>query len=327
MEFHAGHVPRWCHQCGERLQDEFLPCPAACGRLGLCSLDCVREHRQKDCPLAAKLLPTFAEGFCGPNAPLSWQVAVAGGQCVRPLDRLRPPYPDVLCASGQTHVEQEFNKEEVAIEFWAPDCSSMTRARGRPILLPDGRRILGPPALRSNREPEGFTWGLRTADAKKVRDGNAMADLALARLSWRIHNWGIGLYEQPWDSFAWQLPRAVAMHRTGRFWATRLCNGCHGGRRVKWTCVWHNCERFHAAFHQDFSHTRMKQDTVWPSTPTLGTLCSTPHRRLSTRSRCAKKWQRCLFPCSRIFRRPLCQCSLPSSRHGWPRSCGKVLGA
>ena len=87
---------------------------------------------------------------------------------------------------------------------------------------------------------------------KKVRDGNAMADLALARLSWRIHNWGIGLYEQPWDSFAWQLPRAVAMHRTGRFWATRLCNGCHGGRRVKWTCVWHNCEKFHAAFHQEF---------------------------------------------------------------------------
>ena len=70
-------------------------------------------------------------------------------------------------------------EEDPDYEHHAPDCKTMSRARGKPFYI-GGKFHRGPPALRDERHVMGFP-NLKGQDAVKVRQGNKMAHASIKR--------------------------------------------------------------------------------------------------------------------------------------------------
>ena len=120
-----------------------IGCPRACGKM-VCCLECYGTHYHV-CPHKDAPIPSFSERWSGPNCPLTKAVLKEGIDVVEPYDVKRNPAMDFFADSGK-QIWDDLDNENIEVEHHAPDCKTMSRARGRPFYI-DGYRYEGPPAL------------------------------------------------------------------------------------------------------------------------------------------------------------------------------------
>ena len=125
----------------------------------------------------------------------------------------------------------------------------MSRARGKPIQLNNGRWIEGPKAVRSEKYPLGLPW-LPPHTQARVRKSNAMFRYSLRRLHLRLRNVGVAVIEHPVRSFGWKFPGAIDLQNSNGTFFTVFWNCCFGGERQKCTAFLHNCPHLHRALHK-----------------------------------------------------------------------------
>ena len=238
-----------CAACGgvSPCWDTWAPCPTQCGGF-FCCTDCLVKHAET-CEGKGLFLPRFAEGFAGPRGPATWAVAALGIAVTAPLDRLMTGVAgDFFSPVGFANFEAAFNDPSVAWEHWGPECKLMSRARGRPIWLPNGRCIAGPQAVRNKEFPLGYPW-LRGKMAERVSKSNSMAQHSLERLKWRVLNWGFCVIEHPLNSWLWEFPLARWLQELPGVYFTVWWNCCYGGDRIKGCALLHICRELREWLH------------------------------------------------------------------------------
>ena len=164
-----------CDNCRGDISEEIgngsdIECPLQCG-VRFCSLQCFLEHHPR-CPNQDKPVPLFSERWSGPNCPLSQAVLQEGLPVAAPYDIKFDPRMDFFTEEGKG-IWQDLDDLEADAEHHAPDCKTMSRARGRPFWI-GNEWHRGPPAIRSEQHVMGFT-NLKGPIAVKVRQSNKMA--------------------------------------------------------------------------------------------------------------------------------------------------------
>eukprot|EP00435_Cladocopium_sp_Y103_P066496 s82_g28.t1 len=241
------HEGNQCFQCGKDLEEpRSYPCPAGCG-VALCSLGCISDHRQGECRRRTYVVPKFGERFSGPNAPLSHAVARIGGIEVQPpFDVLRGD--NFFDPAGKAKLEEMENDPALAAEHWAPECKLFSRARGRPVHLPDGRVIPGPQPVRDQNHVMGFPW----ADNKTkiaLRKSNTMALRGLKRMQSPFGDRRYVTLEHPYNSWLWYFNMIEALQRAGYEFACGS-NCCFEGEREKWFALLNNSPEIQRELHR-----------------------------------------------------------------------------
>eukprot|EP00438_Fugacium_kawagutii_P019189 Skav219378 [mRNA] locus=scaffold76:715800:719114:- [translate_table: standard] len=242
------HEGNECWVCNKNLNPDFvLACPARCG-VSLCGLECVIAHRSgKDCSTSRACirgdweLPRFGERFAGKRALLTEAVAAEGG-----ID-VQPPFDwylghDFFSAEGKAFLEEQLADPLLEAEHWAPCCKLFSKARGRPIHLPDGRVLAGPQPVRDHRNVMGFKH-LSTGMKVRLRHSNAMATKSLKRAEQSRQDGRprIVSVEHPKNSWMWEFTLAKELLEMG-FIRSHGSHCCFGGPREKWFEFRHNCE-------------------------------------------------------------------------------------
>ena len=244
------HDGNYCRECGRRLETgRSYPCPAGC-KVALCSLSCISEHREASCRRKNYVMPKFGERFSGPNAPLSQAVARGGGiEVQEPFDLERGH--DFFTDAGRKQLEALEGDPALAAEHWGPECRLFSRARGKPVKLPDGRTIPGPQAVRDKKHVMGFPWATdqMATDQMKIqlRRSNKMALRALKRAK---SEFGRRVtVEHPYNSWLWSFTLAEELVEDEFEYATGT-NCSWGGDRIKWYAVLNNSEEILEEVHR-----------------------------------------------------------------------------
>eukprot|EP00435_Cladocopium_sp_Y103_P060205 s905_g22.t1 len=231
------HDGRTCTQCQRELEEgRTYPCPAGCGG-GFCSLHCVDDHRDGPCRRKIYVMPKFGERFAGPNAPLSRAVARAGGvEVQKPYDLLTGS--DYFTPAGKAELDTLESDPALAAEHWGPECRLFSRARGRPVRLPDGRTVPGPPAVRDARHVMGYPWANNQTKID-LRRSNNMALRGLKRMQGPFGESRYVTLEHPYDSWLWYFSIIEELRNAGfEFASGTYC--CFGGQRTKWYALLNN---------------------------------------------------------------------------------------
>ena len=222
----------------------------------LCSLECFLEHKDQ-CHCSAKEVPLFSERWAGGNCPLTRAILQEGLDVTRPYDIKISPLMDFFSESGKM-IWEDLDQTPVEAEHHAPDCKTMSRARGRPFLL-EGQWIKGPPALRDERNVMGFN-NLKGHQAVQVRQGNRMALRSVKRCK-ELHEKGkVFTLEHPWRSFLWYMKATVELASLPGVQMAVFSNCCFGGQRQKWTAVLTNSRHIFEALHKPDCDHGLTQD-------------------------------------------------------------------
>lgn len=221
-----------------------IDCPKMCGKR-TCSVTCHVEHAVQ-CEHRSAARPTFSERWSGPNCPLSTAMVKEGIEVLTPFDIRRDPTMDFFTEEGKNHWAR-LDEEDADAEHHAPDCKTMSRARGRPFWIGDDYH-LGPPALRDERNVMGFKH-LTGAAAVKVRQSNKMALKSISRCRERHEKGKIFSLEHPWNSFLWYMKATIELAGLPGVRLATFSNCCFGGQRTKWTTVMTNSPKLYEALH------------------------------------------------------------------------------
>ena len=239
-----------CGGCRQDLSDMLaenmvIKCPRECGK-SICSLECYSSHYHV-CPHKESPVPLFSERWSGPNCPLTRAVLKQGIDVVEPFDVRRSPDMDFFSESGKK-IWDTLDEESIELEHHAPDCKTMSRARGKPFYIGQ-HRYDGPPALRDEYNVMGFP-SLRGSDAVKVRQGNRMALRSVKRCASLNENGRMFTLEHPYRSFLWYMKPTIDLASQPGVQMAVFSNCCFGGRRRKWTSILTNCPQLFEVLHQ-----------------------------------------------------------------------------
>ena len=182
-----------------------------------------------------------AGDFGGDGAAADELAAEYGAEIGVPWDRLRGgAAQDVGLPEARKALELQVRR--TAVTWWAPECKTFSRARGRPVAGASS----WPKALRSPRYPEGLP-GIaepgRERDKERVEAGNLVAEVTLTNCLQAHRDGRSFAIENPAGSFFWSLVAARCLAAgCGVQWVE--CNMCmfEGGRRSKRTGVLTNIE-------------------------------------------------------------------------------------
>ena len=163
-----------------------------------------------------------------------------------PYDRQLGDGMDFFSEEGKATWES-LDESPVEFEHHAPDCKTMSRARGKPFWI-GGRRYDGPPALRDEANVMGFK-NLRGYNAVAVRQGNKMALRSVKRCKNLDEQGKKFTLEHPWRSFIWYMQATVELASRPGVRMAVFSNCCFGGRRQKWTALLTNCEEVYEELH------------------------------------------------------------------------------
>ena len=149
------------------------------------------------------------DAFAEPRAPVAVALAWCGWKVVA-IDRLLDPSHDLADPVFQQFVEGELRNADAS--FWAPDCSTLTRARERPV---KGHRN-APKPLRGEHAVRGLP-DLPAADWTRVQVANAFTDIM-----WRAAEGALGsgkgfTVENPARSYIWQFQQCRNLRRTSEW--------------------------------------------------------------------------------------------------------------
>ena len=167
----------------------------------------------------------------------SHAVAREGGIEVQPpYDLLRGD--DFHSPQGKAKLAELEGDPALAAEHCAPDCKLFSRARGKPVVLPDGERLAGPQPVRDAKHVMGFPWVSQQMKIQ-LRKSNNMALRGLRR---GACNFGLRRYltlEHPYNSWLWYFSLVEELKRQGFTYAVGS-NCCWGGDREKWYALLNN---------------------------------------------------------------------------------------
>ena len=131
---------------------------------------------------------------------------------------------DFFTEAGKA-VWEALDASDIDAEHHAPDCKTMSRARGRPFYI-NGERHEGPPALRD----EWHVMGFQHLRGYHARQGNKMA-LRSFKCCSELHDAGkVFTLEHPWRSWLWYMKAAVDLARRPGVKMAVFSNCCFGGR-------------------------------------------------------------------------------------------------
>ena len=230
-------------------------CVFGCGAR-LCSLECFLEHKER-CSCSGKEVPLFSERWAGGNCPLTRALLQEGFDVTTPYDIKISPLMDFFSESGKA-IWEDLDQTPAEAEHHAPDCKTMSRARGKPFWL-EGEWVRGPPALRDEKNVMGFN-NLRGHQAVQVRQGNRMALRSVKRCK-ELHEAGkVFTLEHPWRSFLWYMKATVELAALPGVRMAVFSNCCFGGRRQKWTALLTNSQHIYEALHTPECHHGLTQD-------------------------------------------------------------------
>ena len=221
-----------------------IDCPRGCGKR-TCSVECHLKHSEI-CEHKNAVCPTFSERWSGPNCPLTCAVVKQGIEVLPPFDVRRNEKMDFFTEEGKSHWAT-LDEEDADAEHHAPDCKTMSRARGRPFWIGNDYH-LGPPVLRDERNVMGFK-NLTGASAVKVRHGNKMALKSIARCRDRHQRGKMFSLEHPWNSFLWYMKATIELAALPGVRLATFSNCCFGGQRTKWTTIMTNSQKLYDALH------------------------------------------------------------------------------
>ena len=145
---------------------------------------------------------------------------------------------NVMVAEVRAKIKEQVGLSDVV--WWAPECSTFSRARGRPV----PGATSWPPALRSQRHPYGLPClrrRRRETDRMKVENGNAMAKLTFVDAAEALKE-GRGIaIENPENSFMWVLEEAKHLAKQPDVYKVHVHNCMfRGGKRDKSTIIMTN---------------------------------------------------------------------------------------
>ena len=236
------HEGTECFHCQGAFENGRYPCPASC-RVALCSVECQWRHRNGPCKRRGYPVPKFGERFSGAKAPLTDAVAKVG------LLEVQQPYDlktgfDFFTDDGRAALEELEGDPHLFAEHYAPCCKLFSRARGRPVRLPDGRTIPGPQPVRDHANLMGFKW-LSKDMKQRLRHSNTMANRGISRLRKAKAAGRIGTMEHPYNSWLWYWKGITELQEEGFDYAAgSMC--CFGGRREKWFALLGNSDLIQA---------------------------------------------------------------------------------
>eukprot|EP00435_Cladocopium_sp_Y103_P007817 s1173_g2.t1 len=241
------HDGKTCYVCEKELvEPRSYPCPSGCG-VGLCSLKCIQDHRDGECRRRAYVVPKFGERFSGPNAPLSHAVARTGGVEVQPpYDILRGD--DFFSQEGKDKLAALEADPALACEHRAPECRLFSRARGKPVHLPDGRVVPGPQPVRDEKHVMGYPWADNQTKIA-LRRSNNMALRGLKRMQSPFGDRRYVTLEHPYNSWLWYFNMIEALQAAGYEFAAGS-NCCFGGDREKWFALLNNTPEIQMELNQ-----------------------------------------------------------------------------
>lgn len=112
---------------------------------------------------------------------------------------------DMFTDEGREELNALMNDPLLYWEHWAPECKLFSRARGRPIKLPNGKVIQGPQPVRDASHVMGFPW-LSGEMKARLRRSNGMALKGLKRLKVIAEERQPrhGTLEHPKNSWLWE---------------------------------------------------------------------------------------------------------------------------
>eukprot|EP00435_Cladocopium_sp_Y103_P027386 s51_g6.t1 len=239
-----------CGQCRTDVSElvangDDTECPFGCGNR-FCSMECFLDHKEQ-CSASGKELPLFSERWSGGESPLTRAVLQEGFDVTRPFDIKVSSLMDIFSDSGKA-IWDDLDATPIDAEHHAPDCKTMSRARGRPFWL-NGRWIKGPPALRDEKHVMGFP-NLSGPYAVQVRQGNRMALRSVKRCK-ELHEAGrVFTLEHPWRSFFWYMKATVELASLPGVRMAVFSNCCYGGAREKWTALLTNSSCVYEELHK-----------------------------------------------------------------------------
>ena len=121
--------------------------------------------------------------------------------------------------------------------FAAPPCGTCSRARGIPIMLPNGMYIAGPQPLRSDEQPNGLS-GLTYVNRMRVSKANAIYHFITTAAEYCLDHEKLVCLENPRLSLYWKTTFFRPLINRLKFTAHQAC--AYGSNRPKWTVLAHN---------------------------------------------------------------------------------------
>lgn len=144
---------------------------------------------------------------------------------------------DLTSVEGQTLCWSWIKSPNCMGIFCAPPCGTCSKARGIPVVLPNGCRIAGPQPLRSEEFPDGVQ-SMSYLNRRRVWSANTLykfvTDVALYALDAGM----IVVIENPRSSLYWRTSFFSPLRKRLTFTAHQAC--AYGSDRPKWTVLAHN---------------------------------------------------------------------------------------
>ena len=160
------------------------PCPTECGAK-FCTLACVLQHRDMDhgedhAQGGPGDRQNLARGFRGqePLSAMQWHWRGIWKFSFLMTSILVKTCQDMFTEAGRRDLQILIDDETLFDEHWAPECKLFSKARGKPIVLENGKRIAGPQPVRDHKHLMGFPW-LSNEAKGRVRRSNNMVLKAL----------------------------------------------------------------------------------------------------------------------------------------------------
>ena len=148
--------------------------------------------------------------FSGPNAPVG-AALVWCGWTVYPCDLIFGDEFDLANAEVQDSIRAQIREADAC--FWAPECSTFSRAREKRLPVPGG----GPPVLRNKQFIHGMP-NLCGKDRVKVEVANRFTQFTLRETLEGVLAGKCQVIENPAGSLLWDFPE---------FDMLRSCSGWH----------------------------------------------------------------------------------------------------
>ena len=150
-------------------------------------------------------MPIALDCMCGPNAP--WSRALEWcGWATRPRDWLIDPAHDLSSPRLQSEIRAEIASVDALL--WAMDCSTLTRARDRPI----PGEAHPPMRLRSSRYLTGLPVLQKPQHAallQRVQHANSLVTFSGSTLLQAVSKNLAAIAENPRNSYYWEFPELV----------------------------------------------------------------------------------------------------------------------
>ena len=123
--------------------------------------------------------------------------------------------------------------------FCAPPCGTCSKARGIPVVLPNGYKVAGPQPLRSEMHPDGLA-SMSYLNRRRVWSANVLYKFVTDLANYCLDVGKLVIIENPRSSLYWRTSFFAPLKGKLAFTAHQAC--AYGSDRPKWTVLAHNTQ-------------------------------------------------------------------------------------